>query len=155
MRGVLGDLPLSSLRFGDVVVVEVRGAVVVVAGNVVVVRGTVVVVFGIVVVVSTTVVVVSGIVVVVSTTVVVVSGVGVSTRLTIGSGAPLPTLAAVTRRVISVELMPGTAWVRRAARPATCGDAIDVPEMVFFAPLPPIHAEVMPLPGAHASTQLP
>ncbi len=138
---------MSSLRFG---------AVVVVAGNVVVVRGTVVVVAGAVVVVSGTVVVDSGTVVVVSATdVVVVSGVGASTKLTIGRAAPPSTLAVVRRRVISVELMPGTACDRRAARPATCGEAIDVPEMVLVAPLPPIHAEVMPLPGAHASTQLP
>ena len=111
---------MSSSRFGVVVVVE-RGAVVVVAGVVVVVeRGAVVVVAATVVVVSATVVVVSATVVVVSATeVVVVSGVGVSTKLTIGSAAPPPTLAVVRRRAMSVELIPGTACARRAARPAT------------------------------------
>ena len=43
----------------------------------------------------------------------------------------------------------------RAATPATCGDAMDVPLIVFVAVLLVLHAEVMPLPGANTSTQLP
>ena len=42
-----------------------------------------------------------------------------------------------------------------AAAPATCGDAIEVPLMVLVAEFPPIQAEVMLLPGAKMSTQLP
>jgi len=39
--------------------------------------------------------------------------------------------------------------------PATCGAAIEVPEIVFIAVLLLIHDEVMPAPGAIISTQLP
>ena len=40
--------------------------------------------------------------------------------------------------------------------PATCGVAIDVPLIVFVSVVPlPIHAEVIPEPGANQSTQLP
>ncbi len=42
-----------------------------------------------------------------------------------------------------------------AATPATCGDAIDVPLMVAVAVLLSSHAEVMELPGAKISRQLP
>ena len=37
---------------------------------------------------------------------------------------------------------------RTATAPATCGQAIEVPEMVLVAESEPIHAEVMLLPGA-------
>jgi hypothetical protein len=43
----------------------------------------------------------------------------------------------------------------RAASPATCGDAIDVPEIVLDAEVLEIHAEVICVPGAHMSTQDP
>ena len=39
--------------------------------------------------------------------------------------------------------------------PATCGEAIDVPEIVVVAELLPIQADVMPTPGAIMSTQDP
>lgn len=42
-----------------------------------------------------------------------------------------------------------------AATPATCGDAIDVPEMVLLAPGPPTHALVMEEPGANRSRHEP
>ena len=42
-----------------------------------------------------------------------------------------------------------------AATPATCGDAIEVPEIVFDAVVDVCHAEVMPDPGANTSTQDP
>ena len=43
----------------------------------------------------------------------------------------------------------------RATAPATCGEAIDVPEIAAVAVLLPIHDEVMPTPGAIMSTHLP
>ena len=43
----------------------------------------------------------------------------------------------------------------RAATPATCGVAIDVPEMVLVAVSLVRQAEVMLLPGAKMSTQVP
>jgi hypothetical protein len=42
-----------------------------------------------------------------------------------------------------------------AATPATCGDAIDVPLMVFVAELLVAHADVIPEPGAYRCAQLP
>jgi hypothetical protein len=45
--------------------------------------------------------------------------------------------------------------MNNAARPATCGDAIDVPEMVFDAVSLVFHAEVMLTPGAKTSTHGP
>jgi hypothetical protein len=42
-----------------------------------------------------------------------------------------------------------------AATPATCGDAIDVPEIVFVAVSLVRQVEVMLLPGAKMSTQVP
>jgi hypothetical protein len=42
-----------------------------------------------------------------------------------------------------------------AATPATCGAAIDVPDMTLVAVVLPIHAEVMLEPGANTSTQRP
>ena len=124
-------------------------------------RGATVVVVVVVGVVGATVVVVvaSGtVVVVVSGTVVVVSSPGVagssSTKLTMVTD-PVPVLVAVSVEEISLTVMPGWACCRRAARPATCGAAIDVPEMVRVAVDPEIHAEVIPLPGAYISTQRP
>ncbi len=42
-----------------------------------------------------------------------------------------------------------------AAAPATCGVAIEVPLMVFSSESLPIQADVMLLPGAKMSTQVP
>ena len=42
-----------------------------------------------------------------------------------------------------------------AAAPAVCGEAIDVPLMVFVASSPVFHALVMFTPGANQSTQFP
>ena len=145
--------------FGDLGTVD-GGTVVVVAPGavVVVVRGIVVVVVTteVVVVLSTIVVVVVSItVVVLSGTVVVVVGVssGVSTRLTIGVA---DVLFFCTRRVLtSVGVSAGFIERTRAAKPATWGDAIEVPEMVFVAVLPEIQAEVICEPGAHMSTHEP
>ena len=50
---------------------------------------------------------------------------------------------------------PGFCWRYNATAPVTCGVAIDVPLMVFVAVLLPIHADVMPTPGALMCTQLP
>ena len=43
----------------------------------------------------------------------------------------------------------------RAAAPATCGEAIEVPEIVFTAELEVLQADVIPEPGAKMSRQLP
>lgn len=147
---------LGSVEGGTVVVVA-PGTVVVTTGAVVVVTGAgTVVVTGAGSVVegeSTMVVVDSGIVV--AGAVVVVTGVspGSSTRLTIGVVAAL---FFCTRRVrISETDSDGFIDNRRAARPATCGDAIEVPEIVRVALAPPIHDEVICEPGAHMSTHDP
>jgi len=42
-----------------------------------------------------------------------------------------------------------------AATPATCGQAIDVPEMVLVSESEPVQAAVMPEPGAWMSTHVP
>jgi hypothetical protein len=42
-----------------------------------------------------------------------------------------------------------------AANPATCGLAIDVPEMVLVAVVDPIHADAIDTPGANTSTHDP
>ena len=42
-----------------------------------------------------------------------------------------------------------------AAKPATCGLAIDVPEIGFVAVVDPIHVDVIPTPGANTSTHDP
>ena len=42
-----------------------------------------------------------------------------------------------------------------AATPATCGVAIDVPEMVLVADVEPIQEDLMLEPGAKISTQVP
>ena len=77
-------------------------------------------------------------------------------------GEPVPGL--VTTLVVAALLRapatwPGSAVASRertsAAAPATCGEAIEVPEIVLVAELDVYHAEVMPEPGAKMSTQLP
>jgi hypothetical protein len=50
---------------------------------------------------------------------------------------------------------PGFVSRNNAATPATCGVAIDVPEIVLVAVSLVRHAEVMLLPGAKMSTQVP
>ena len=62
---------------------------------------------------------------------------------------------AVKRSRIPLVLMPGCACMRRAASPAMCGDAIEVPDIVAVEVLPEMPAEVIVLPGAYKSTQLP
>jgi hypothetical protein len=42
--------------------------------------------------------------------------------------------------------------MKYAPRPATCGDAIEVPEMVFVAVDEPIQVERISLPGANMLT---
>ena len=92
----------------------------------------------------------------------------------VGCGAPLksekssrfgePVPALVT--LFGVELLmiaaatvagdaPGFASRNKAATPATCGDAIDVPEIVLVAVSLVLHVEVMLLPGAKMSTHVP
>ena len=132
--GVLPELPGR----GFTVVVVVDFGTVVVTGAAVVVG------------LSTVVVVTSLIVVVVEST-----GTSSSTSDTIGNVAPLLLLEADKMSLTPLAEIPGLAWNKRAARPATCGVAIEVPEIVLVAPLPPIHAEVMEEPGAHMSTQDP
>lgn len=44
---------------------------------------------------------------------------------------------------------------RYAIKPATWGEAIEVPEIVFVALVDPVHAERISLPGANTSTHLP
>ena len=101
-------------------------------------------------------------------------GAGVGVGVGVGCGAPVksensrrlgdPVPALVT--LFGVELLmiaavtvageaPGLASKNNAATPATCGDAIDVPEMVLVAVSLVRHAEVMLLPGAKMSTQVP
>src|SRR5688500_7331956 len=50
---------------------------------------------------------------------------------------------------------PGLPARTSAAAPATCGDAIDVPLIVFVAVSPVLHADVMPTPGANTSVHVP
>ena len=50
---------------------------------------------------------------------------------------------------------PGSACSMRAAMPATCGAAMDVPDSVADAPVLVCHVDVIPLPGANRSTQPP
>lgn len=148
---------LGNVEGGTVVVVTPGIVVVVGAGFTVVVvtgSGTVVVATGSVVVgESTMVVVLSG--TVVAGAVVVVTGVsaGSSTRFTMGVVAVL--FFFTSRERMSEIDSDGFMDRRRAASPATCGEAIEVPEIVRDAPDPPIHAEVIWEPGAHMSTQDP
>ena len=75
-------------------------------------------------------------------------------------GEPEPGL--VTTLVVAVEVSadviaagaaPGLACSVSAAAPATCGDAIEVPLIVFVRP--PVQVDVMPEPGAKMSTHDP
>ena len=50
-------------------------------------------------------------------------------------------------RIVDDDAFPNVA-LYRAATPATCGDAIDVPLIVRVAEVLPIHADVMDDPGA-------
>jgi hypothetical protein len=101
-----------------------------------------------------TVVVVDSIVVVVESGVVVVVTMGSSASTKVVTASDDALLVESFDTIALLE-MPGNAWARRAARPATCGEAIDVPEMVRVADEPPIHADVMLVPGAQRSTHEP
>ena len=77
-------------------------------------------------------------------------------------GEPAP--ASVTTPVVAADpivaatcagVLSGLAERIRAASPATCGDAIEVPEIVLVAVVDVFHADVIPVPGAKTSTQLP
>jgi hypothetical protein len=77
-------------------------------------------------------------------------------------GEPVPasvTLFGVEPLMIAAVTVAGEAlgFVSRnsAATPATCGDAIDVPEIVFIAVSLVFHDDVMSLPGAKMSRQVP
>jgi hypothetical protein len=77
-------------------------------------------------------------------------------------GEPVPalvTLFGVELLMIAAATVAGEAlgFVSRnnAATPATCGDAIDVPEIVLVAVSLVRHAEVMLLPGAKMSRHVP
>ncbi len=77
-------------------------------------------------------------------------------------GDPVPTevkrlaeALAVKKATTAAGVACGLACKARAATPATCGDAMEVPLMVLVAVLLLIHAEVMPEPGAKTSTQVP
>ena len=71
----------------------------------------------------------------------------------------LPTLFGVELLMIADVTVAGEAvgFVSRnnAATPATCGEAIDVPEIVLVAVSLVLHADVMLLPGAKMSTHVP
>lgn len=139
---------------GAEVVVVMRGAVVVVVTRGAVVVGATVVVGGSVTTGAVVEVTGSVVVVGVSRTVVVVvsTGTSASTNVVTARGDALSVESLDT---IALFEMPGNAWARRAARPATCGEAIDVPEIVRVAEELPIHADVMLVPGAHRSTHDP
>jgi hypothetical protein len=111
------------------------------------------------------VVVIGAIVVVVGATVVVVVGVDVpepeSTYIR-RFGEPVP--ADVTRFGVAAVTRASRTWVgvralfaprRRAAAPATWGEAMDVPLMVFVAVDDVYQADLMLEPGAKMSRQLP
>ena len=66
-------------------------------------------------------------------------------------GVELSTIAAVT---VAGEAL-GFVSRNNAATPVTCGVAIDVPEIVFVAVSLVFHDDVMLLPGAKMSTQVP
>src|SRR5690606_31708954 len=77
-------------------------------------------------------------------------------------GEPEPGL--VARPVVAAALTAEDTWDGdaeglpcrySATAPATCGDAIEVPLMLLVALLEVCHAEVIELPGAKRSTQLP
>src|SRR6266511_45284 len=67
----------------------------------------------------------------------------------------LPAGALTTKRSLFGEPVPGLTAATRAAAPATCGVAIEVPLMVLVAVSLVIQDEVMLTPGAKMSTQVP
>ena len=67
----------------------------------------------------------------------------------------LPVVALFNSVVLAVDGDPVVPWMIKATTPATCGDAIDVPLMVFVAELLDFHADVMLEPGAKMSTHEP
>src|SRR5690606_23954097 len=80
-----------------------------------------------------------------------------SSRLGLPCGSatlPDPALPVIQSATASVEAL-GSSERWTAAAPATCGAAIEVPEMVWESESEPIQAEVMPTPGAKRSTQDP
>ena len=77
-------------------------------------------------------------------------------------GDPVPTFVSASRvavLVIQSEIccteLSGAIPKPSAATPATCGEAIDVPEMVFVAVVEVNHADKMLEPGAKTSRQEP
>jgi hypothetical protein len=77
-------------------------------------------------------------------------------------GEPDPALATTpvvaeptTAAAMVAGLAEGFAWRRRAATPATWGEAIDVPLIVRVAESLVLHVEVIDVPGAKTSTQVP
>ena len=150
-RGVTTDVglrrSLPPFFFANVVVVVERTTVVVVVGAFVMGGTATVVVVG-----AIGALVVEGApVVLVEAVVVVVMGSASAKVVT----ASEPLVPAVNFETISLLVMPGYAWAKRAASPTTCGVAMEVPEMVLVAFAPPIHADVIPVPGAKTSTHEP
>ena len=101
-------------------------------------------------------------------------GTGVGVGVGVGGGAPvrsenssrfgdpvpgLPTLFGVELLMIAAVTVAGEAdglvSRNKAATPATCGVAIDVPEIVLVAVSLVLHDDVILLPGAKISTQVP
>jgi hypothetical protein len=76
---------------------------------------------------------------------------GVPAGSAITSEVAVDVIQVVTRLTESV----GSALNANTATPATCGEAIDVPEIVFVAVVDVYHAEVMFDPGAKISTHEP
>ena len=67
-----------------------------------------------------------------------------------------PVVAAVlSADVTALGVAVGLPARYSATTPATCGDAIDVPLIVLVTLFPVCQADVMLLPGAKMSTQLP
>jgi hypothetical protein len=138
---------------GRVVVGGATVVVVVVGGAVVVVGATVVVVVG------ASVDVVVG--VVVGGVVVVVGGTALPTkRRRFGELLPDDVTTFGVAEVVSAVatdagVSEGVVESNSAAAPATCGDAIDVPEMLLVADVLVLQADVMLEPGAKMSRQLP
>ena len=94
------------------------------------------------------------IVVVVESRIVVVVSAGTSASTNVVTASD-DALLVDSFETISLLVMPGNACARRAASPATCGEAIEVPEIVRVADEPPIHADVILEPGAQRSTHDP
>jgi hypothetical protein len=140
---------------GRVVVGGATVVVVVVGGAVVVVGATVVVVVG------ASVDVVVGVGVVVGGAVVVVGGTALPTkRRRFGELLPDDVTTFGVAEVVSAVatdagVSEGVVESNSAAAPATCGDAIDVPEMLLVADVLVLQADVMLEPGAKMSRQLP